>query len=112
LLLAALVPLWSQLGGTVTDVRPGCAAIVQAQDPRTGQGDHGEEGQGDHGEESERRCAEDHLDEKRGVRASRSSLCDGMRQSPLAVGCTPDGLLSRPLDRGVHPEAARDGLTD
>jgi hypothetical protein len=39
LLLAALVPLWSTLGGTVTDVRPGCAAIVQAQDPRTGQGD-------------------------------------------------------------------------
>jgi len=39
LLLAALVPLWSQLGGTVTDVRPGCAAVVQAQDPQTGQGD-------------------------------------------------------------------------
>jgi hypothetical protein len=39
LLLAALVPLWSTLGGTVTDVRPGCAAIVQTQDPQTGLGD-------------------------------------------------------------------------
>jgi hypothetical protein len=39
LLVVALVPLWSMLGGTVTDVQPGCAAIVQAQDPQTGQGD-------------------------------------------------------------------------
>jgi hypothetical protein len=37
--LLALLPLWPTLGGTVVDVRPGCGALVQAQNPQTGQGD-------------------------------------------------------------------------
>jgi hypothetical protein len=39
LLALALLPLWPVLDATVTDVRPGCAAIVQATDPRSGLGD-------------------------------------------------------------------------